>query len=194
MRFRSLRGTFGLPFVAYDGTTSGLTHDGRTLVLASFTAVPTRFAVLSVPRLRVVRLIRLPGRFSFDALSPSGRTLFLIQHVGNGVRYRVRAYDVAAGRLLPRPVVDPKVGRAPMDGTPMARATSSNGRWAYTLYQQARGPGFVHALDTVARKAVCVGLRRPGVRLGIAGGRLSVFGQRGGRVAAIDTRTLRLVG
>jgi len=193
-RFRSLRGAFGLPVVAYDGTTSGLTRDGRTLVLASDAAVPTRFAVLSVPRLKLVRRISLPGRFSFDALSPSGRTLYLIQQLGNGVRYRVRAYDLAAGRLLPQPVIDPAIGKAPMTGAPMARATSLSGRWAYTLYRQASGGGFVHALDTVARKAKCVGLRRPGATLSLVGGRLSVLSERGRRVATIDTRTLRLVG
>lgn len=193
-RFRSLQGSLGLPMVAFDGTTSGLSRDGRTLVLASNVGVPTRFAVLSVPRLKVVRRVSLQGRFSFDALSPSGRTLYLVQHLGNaGVQYRVRAYDVDAGRLLPQPVVDPAIGRAPMTGVPMARATSPSGRWAYTLYQQPSGGGFVHALDTVGRKAVCVGLRRPGIRLALAGGRLSVFGQHGRRLAAIDTRTLRLV-
>ena len=193
IRLRSLRGVLGVPMVAYDGTTSGLSRDGRRLVLASSVGVPTRFVVLSVPRLKVVRQVALPGRFAFDALSPSGRTLYLIQLLRNGGRYRVRAYDVEAGRLLARPVVDPAIGNAPMTGVPMARATSASGRWAYTLYQQASGPGFVHALDTVARKAVCVGLLRRGARLRLDGGRLAVLGERGRRVGLIDTRTLRVV-
>src|SRR5256885_5593045 len=45
----------------------------------------------------------------------------------------------------------------PMRGVPVARVTGDHGRWAYTLY--ASGKPFVHALDTVARRAVCVDLR-----------------------------------
>src|SRR5207253_11224153 len=43
-----LPGTYGIPYVANDGTLGGLTRDGRRLVLASYAGVDkvTRFAVL----------------------------------------------------------------------------------------------------------------------------------------------------
>jgi hypothetical protein len=40
----------------------------------------------------------------------------------------------------------------------LSRAMSSNGRWAYTLYDGAGATPFVHALDTVARSARCIDL------------------------------------
>ena len=41
-----------------------------------------------------------------------------------------------------------------MAGYPVARATGPGGRWVYTLYRQPTNYPFVHALDTVARRAV----------------------------------------
>jgi hypothetical protein len=70
----------------------------------------------------------------------------------------VRVYDLAAGRLLPEPIVDPDEASEPMRGYPITRAVSPDGRWAYTLYDGAGEHPFVHALDTVGRSAVCVDL------------------------------------
>jgi hypothetical protein len=196
VRFRSLSGGWGVPVVALDGTTAGISRDGRTLVLGSvdFNVRPSRFAVVSTPRLRLVRTIALDGAYSFDALSPDARTLYLVEYLSTGTppRYRVRAYDVAAGRLLPRPVSDPRARSSePMRGFPVSRATSRDGRWAYTLYAGGKEGPFVHALDTVRRAAVCIGLRRGGTRLVLRGESLLVERRRG-RVAVIDTRTLRV--
>jgi hypothetical protein len=193
IRYRALRGTFGVPVVAFDGTAGGVSADGRTLVLSpAYQARWSRFAILKAPTLAVRRMVRLRGTFSFDALSPSGRTIYLVEFVSlAGNRYRIRAYDVAADRLLARPVVD-KSEPGPMRGFPMARITGPGGRWVYTLYRQPGG-GFVHALDTARRTAVCIDLPRSGARLALRGRRLEVMRQRGGRVATVDTRTLKLV-
>jgi hypothetical protein len=193
LRSRSLRGILGVPVVASDGTPGGLSSDGRTLVLGpAVTSRPSRFAVLRAGTLAVRRIVRLPGMFAFDALSPDGRTMYLVEHLSlRHVRYRVRAYDVAAGRLLEQPVVD-KSEPGPMRGTAASRVTSADGRWAYTLYRK-RGGAFVHALDTVRRLAACVDLPRPGMRLALRGRRLLVSRTDGSRVAAVDTRTLKLV-
>jgi len=67
----------------------------------------------------------------------------------------VRAYDLAARRLLPEPVVDPREPGEKMQGLPMTRATSADGRFAYTLYERPRGAPFIHALDTVRGSAAC---------------------------------------
>src|SRR2546423_3164377 len=157
-----LRGDFAVPGVGLDGWAGGLSADGRTLVLAGRRASMPRprsaFAVLRADRLRLRRIVRLHGDFSYDALSPDGRRLYLIQYLSatDPTRYAVRAYDVRAGRLRPRPVVDPDEHAGEMRGQPVSRTYSPGGRWAYTLYDGNGKHPFVHALDTVAGRAECV--------------------------------------
>lgn len=114
-----LRGRFTVPRVAYDGSAGGVSADGRTLVLirprSRFPRSRTKLAVLdhrprTARRLRLQRTIDLPGDFSYDALSPDGRSLFLIHYVSrrDPTRYRVRVYDLQTGRLAPKPIVDPR--------------------------------------------------------------------------------------
>lgn len=205
LRTRRIRGVFSVPAVAYDGSASGLSADGRRLVLISprrrFPRAETTFAVIDARQLRLVRHIRLRGDFSFDAISSSGRLMYLIQYLSptDFTSYAVRAYDMRARRLLRRPVVDPSEPDEDMGGLPMSRTTDSEGRWAYTLYDGHEHP-FVHALDTARRRAVCidlVGLDLPkgglwAVQLEIVGDRLHVV--TGAKVLArIDTSTHRLI-
>ena len=162
----SLPGKWGLPRVTLNGAVGGLSANGRVLVLAE-SFVPTgelraasSFTVLATNPLAVRTTVRLRGDFGFDALSPDGRTLYLIQHVSSEslFRYRVRAYDLAAGRLLAQVIADKRQRSWDMSGYPVARATSHDGRWVYTLYSNAGGYPFVHALDAVNRTAVCIGI------------------------------------
>lgn len=184
--------------VAFDGTTAGLTRNGRTLVLAGTIGVPrSTFALVRMHRLRLRETISLRGAFSFDAASPDGRTLFLIQHLGLAAdRYRVRAYDVARRRLVRRIVSDPREKTTTMHGYPVTRATSADGRWAYTLYHAQRdGHTFVHALDTVRRDARCIDLpaassnRVWAFGLELRGEELAVVDEDGELHARIDMRT-----
>src|SRR3954469_15254497 len=73
----TLPGAFTVPAVAQDGTTSGLSANGRTLVLVrprlAYPQRRTRLAVLSAPSLRLRATIVLRGDFSVDAISPDGR-------------------------------------------------------------------------------------------------------------------------
>jgi hypothetical protein len=162
MRWNMVDGQYGVPTVAA-GVTEGLSFDGRRLVLERFVqAYPKRtsgFVVLKARSLRVDRTIDLRGDFSYDALSPDGRYLYLIEHPepNRADSYRVRAYDVAAGRLLKRTVTDPWEGPR-MTGYPVSRVWSPDGVWAYTLYQQSEKKAFVHALDTANMKARCIDL------------------------------------
>ena len=198
-RYVSVRGVYGVPLVAYDGSTGGLSHDGSTLVLSSFTGAPgpgarTRFAILSAKRLKRERILTLDGSWSFDALSPNGGLLYAVEYLpGRPGNYRVRAVELASGRLLPGSLADSKETRGEMRGAPMARATSPDGGWAYTLYAKPNGRGFVHALDTRRRKAVCVDLPWRGAgRMGLAlsaTGRSLVVTRGSTRLGAIDTRT-----
>ena len=84
-----------------------------------------------------------------------------------------------------------------MRGWSVTRKTSSNGRWAYTLYARAKKEPFVHALDTVRRQAYCIDLpldlTRPdqmSLRLALRADRMLEVRQGRDTVAAVDTRTL----
>lgn len=204
VRSWTLRGFFGVPLVAYDGTTGGLSGDGRSLVLSSYGPLPgdagtTQFAVLDARSLTPRRVVALPGSWSYDAISPDGRLVYLVEHLAAGAnpRYRVRVFDLAVGRLAPKPIVDRRAEEAVMRGQPVTRATSRDGRWAYTLYARRGQAPFVHALDTVGRDAVCIDLalrlpyaKQMRLRLRLsAGGALHVVQGRA-LVSRVDTRAL----
>jgi hypothetical protein len=163
-RSRLLDGRFTIPAVAYDGSPGGLSADGRTLVLIhprkAFPRRATTLAVLDTARLRTRELIRLRGDFSFDALSPDGRLLYLVQYLSpnDPARYLVRLYDIRAMRLLPKPIIDPREVGDVMRGMPVTRTSSPDGRWAFTLYDNLGEQPFIHALDTVGRTARCIDL------------------------------------
>ncbi|HEY7381276.1 MAG TPA: hypothetical protein VH572_08710 [Gaiella sp.] len=209
LRHASLRGELGVPQVAFDGSTDGLTADGRTLVLASPTTssgrgATSRFAVLSTRSLHVRQTIDLPGLWSFDAVSPDGSRIYAIEYLGGGdaPAYRVRAIDVASGRPLPGAVIDPREPEeVEMRGSPTTRAFGPGRAWAFTLYAKPNGTAFVHALDTRRGKAVCIDL--PWTSLGNAiwavrmsvtdGGRALTLRQRGGgRLASVDLGSFRV--
>lgn len=192
----SVTGVLGIPRVAFDGSLDGLSHDGRSLVLASPDKVEgnSRFAVLSTRNLELRRMITLRGSWSFDALSPDGRKLYLVEYASTGrPTYRVRAYDLVRGTLLREAVIDPRRGGRAMTGLPVTRAFGPGGVWAYTLYQKPGGFPFVHALDTVRGKALCIELPWKGtqgrlfdVRMSVQGRSLVLRGLGGTHLATID--------
>jgi hypothetical protein len=203
--FTNVPGNFTIPAVAYDGSASGLSADAGTLVLIqprlTFPRARTSFAILDAKRLQLRKLVTLRGDYSFDAISPHGRTLFLIQYVSarDPTRYNVRAYDLRYGRLVPNPIVDPHDRKEAMRGSPITRTTSSDGRWAYTLYDGAGETPFVHALDTSRRQARCIDLPTLTGRQDLWQLRISVapqgtlaVGTAGQTVALIDTRDFRV--
>jgi hypothetical protein len=157
---RLLPGRLTIPAVAYDGSASGLSADGSTLVLIeprqAFPRATTLLKALGTGRLAVRRTIRLQGDYSFDAISPRGRLIYLIHYLSvvDATRYEVRAYDLRHARLLPKPVTVPG---EQMHGRPLSRASSPDGRFAYTLYDSGSTP-FVHALDTSTVSARCIDL------------------------------------
>lgn len=172
-RWWYLRGTWYLPAVAYDGSAGGIA-DGK-LVLStlprSYPPKRTGFAILDTrlflrhpqtgkaPRHAVARF-SLPGAYGFDAISPDASTMYLIHNFFDRKRrgrYEVRALDVASGRLRPGAIVDPSEPDERMQGSAVSRVASADGRWAYTLYTGSEET-FLHALDTVHGRAVCVDL------------------------------------
>lgn len=68
LRKTRLRGSWAVPAVAYDGSASRLSADGRTLALISprnrFPRVQTNFVILDPGRVRPRRVLRLRGDFS----------------------------------------------------------------------------------------------------------------------------------
>lgn len=194
----TVNGSYGIPTMITTNTPLGLFHDGSRFVLQSTgIASHSSFVVLRTDDLQVAQTITLPGSFAFDALSPDGRTLYLIEHRSSDFEhYVVRAYDLDGQALLPGRIADKAQSSWLMRGYPAARATTSSGRWVYTLYSNPGGSPFVHALDTVKGVAHCVGFAWQGdqnqllrYRLAIVGNRLLLRRPSGALYRAIDRTT-----
>jgi hypothetical protein len=198
VRARTIDGTFGVPGVTFDGINTGLSADGGTLVLSSgFNARSpnTKLRVLDTTTLRPRRDITLHGMNTVDAISPDGRWLYLVDYKnGAATAYDVRAYDLERNRLLSKPVVDPREPDEKLQGIPVTRVSSDDGRWAYTLY--SGDEPFIHALDTEGRTAVCIDLPASvatdpaGVHLELAGSTLTVVGTE--PHAVVDLHTFKV--
>ena len=208
LRSKAFGTSWGIPLVSFDGTAGGLSSDGRTLILSDTNGVNpeakrTSFLVLDTKRFRVLQKLRLKGSWSFDALSPDARTMYLIEHLyagGDPTHYRVRAYDLRKQHLLARVISDKSTWETDMQGMPISRLADDG--WAYTLYG---GPGprpFIHALDTRRANAVCIDLpwKNPQpdkifqFRLRQDGdGHLVVRGPHGRALAVVDIREKRLL-
>jgi hypothetical protein len=178
LRSSTLRGAFGVPLVAYDGTAGGVTRDGRLLVVETAAGKSrTWFALLDTATMKLRRSFSFRGTWAYDALSPEGNTLYLIQILPstNTVRYLVRAFDLRLRQLVKGAIADKSEAGA-MTGIPVSRVVSSGGTWAYTLYQRLE-PGakpFIHALNTLSRVAVCIDLDWSGSATNLAGMRLTL--------------------
>jgi hypothetical protein len=189
----SVRGGYGIPVTTYTTKGEGISLDGKTLVVGdvvrSWPHTDSSFVLVDPRNLRVRDRIDLRGDFSFDALSPNGRRLYLIQHVdaNNTARYVVRVVDTATLRLLPGRIADRTQRDWVMVGYALMRVTSSDGRWVYTLYDNASNVPFVHALDTVRGVAHCIGIPR-------TGGRRTVGGDPTRWTMRLDGATLKVGG
>jgi hypothetical protein len=156
-----LQGDWGIPMLTYNGLAGGLFHDGNALVLQSVgISSTTKFAILTTRDLGLQDTISLDGYYGFDALSPDGSMLYLIQHTSTRdfQHYVVRAYDLRSHELLAGRIADKAQKSWVMQGSAVTRATSPTGRWVYTLYSNPGGYPFIHALDTVNGVAHCIGL------------------------------------
>jgi heme exporter protein D len=164
LRETSLLGSYGIPMLTGNVAADALSHDGKLIVVAGTALTsPSRFLVYGTRTMRLRNWLVLNGSFAFDALSPDASRLYLIQHTeaanGDFAHYVVRAYDLRTHRLLPGRVADRTQKSWVMNGYPVTRVTSADGRWVYTLYQNGGdGYPFVHALDTVRGVAHCIGL------------------------------------
>jgi hypothetical protein len=188
-RARTIRGQYGVPGAAYDGSTTGLSADGSTLVLSALErSSATDLLVLDPNTLRVRKRITRHDFLVPDAISPDGRKLYVLAYPKTTATYDVLALDLRTGRLDRTPIVDPREPDEKMGGFPLSRTMSADGRWAYTLY--SGDENFVHALDTLKGEARCIDL--PGGDF--SGQPLRVDGTilRVGGAEKIDLRTFEL--
>jgi hypothetical protein len=131
--------------------------------------------------------------------------LYLIQYRGSPTQapvtqsYAVRALNLNTRRLYASAVVDRREPDEKMTGMPLTRVESRDG-WAYTFYSRTKKEPFVHALDTVHRRAYCIDVPWKGstdllwrIRLRLSARELRLqLGRK--TVATIDTSTFRVAG
>jgi hypothetical protein len=176
-------GRWRLPTIGLDPTPTGRSIDGSTIALVegaydgSADASPSprlsRFAIVEhhvadtrtgagdAP-LRLARIVELPGDFAYDALSPDGRILYVVEHLDAtaGGRYQVRAVDVPTGVMRDAVIVDKTNPDERMAGTPIAQVRRPDGL-VLTLYRGSEHP-FIHALMAHEAWAVCIDLPAAG--------------------------------
>jgi hypothetical protein len=197
---KNIPGSYGVPMLTSSGPGGGMFRDGSTFVLQSTGLfATTQFVLVSTSDLAVRDQIVLKGTFAFDALSPDGSKLYLIQHksVQDIQHYIVRGYNLNTHELMPGRIADKTQKSWVMKGWTVDRVTTANGRWAYTLYANPGGFPFVHALDTVRGVAHCVGVPWPqtdsnqsevfGYKLALSGKKLLVKASSGSTYRVINT-------
>ncbi len=148
--------SYSLPDIASQGPTAGISPNGQWLALTQ-KGTSTNFLVGSSSLTDSFKTIHVNGDFVFDALSNDGKSLYLIQKMTDPNHYQVRLYDVAAGALMPQPVVDKREPNEPMNGIRGDSAADSTGNYVYTVYIRDGGP-FIHALPLDEPIAWCVDL------------------------------------
>ncbi len=206
-----LKGIYSVPGVTVNGDTSGISQNGRSLVLIrpriGFPQRETVMALIDPSSLRVERRIKLDGDFSFDAISPDGGTAYLVQYPDPRDRtaYRLRTFDLERGRLAPGSLLPQNDPKEEMRGFPLRRVSGEGGRWQYTLYDgglsyygpEKAGEPFVHAIDTVGRRTLCIdldwipsgALSRVQLRMSASGDAVEVVDPVAGLLGTIDTAT-----
>jgi hypothetical protein len=158
---------------------SGLSPNGRWLVLVGEAGATSRFAVIDTALLRLAATPQVPGPFMYDAISDDGTSLYLVERItpeaarqifaSPAYSYRVRAYDVPAAKLSETLVVDVKLAAQPtgdsnaetrvdgiMSGIYQSSVPSRDGLWNFSFYYNPnRGP-FIHVLHLNSRSAFCI--------------------------------------
>src|SRR5919201_2995437 len=156
--------TFALPAVSFTGEPGGFSPNAKWLVLTtrggvdySSSGKPTKtpFVVLDAALREPSKYIELSGNYTFDAISDSGRYLYLEEHLAAD-SYRVRVYDLQLGQLLPQIVFDKSATGDRMAGTRVGSIASPDGQWQFTLYWRQGGNSFVHAIKLEEQWSVCL--------------------------------------
>src|SRR5256712_4686696 len=158
---------------------TGFSPNGRWLVLVGASGAESSFAVVDTSLVRLAAFAKVPGTFTYDAISDDGTSLYLIERItpqaaqalpGVNVAYgyRVRVYDVPAAKLSDTLVVDVKLAAQTnsnnaetridgiMNGIYRSSVPSRDGRGNSSFYYNPnRGP-FIHVLHLDSRSAFCI--------------------------------------
>ena len=200
--------------------------NGRWLVLVGDTGANSSFAIVDTSLVRLAAYAAVPGPFTYDAISDDGTSLYLIERITPeaarelpGVSatygYRVRVYDVPAGKLSETLVVDVKLAAQTdannaetrvdgiMSGIYQSSVPSRDGRWNFSFYYNpSRGP-FIHVLHLDSRSAFCIldlplvaggWEKRLGWSLALTPSGKTLYAVNGplGLVSVIDATTLKI--
>jgi hypothetical protein len=162
---QTIDGGWRLPTIGLDPTPVGVSDDGHTIVLVENSRASTgrsRFAIVDRTAAARPRFVELTGEFEYDALSPDGSILYVVEHLPGPPdgHYQVRAVDTATGVLREGVVVDKNEGDEAMAGWPIAQVRRPDGM-VFTLYHGAEHP-FIHALSSVDAWALCIDLPAAG--------------------------------
>jgi hypothetical protein len=196
---------FSLPSLGYQGPTAGLSPNGQWLALtdngrATSGKLVTSFLVAASSLSGSFRTVRVDGDFSFDALSNTGQSLYLIQRMGDPNHYQVRMLDVSSGTLVEQPVVDKREPGEPMNGIRGDSVADAQGTYVFTVYAREAGP-FIHALPLDQPFAWCIDLPAKNasdmeeqfhwsLAFNRAGSMLYAVNSSSGRIAAISPSSL----
>lgn len=157
---------------------TGLSPNGRWLVLVGEAGSLSRFVVIDTALVKVAAVATVPGPFTYDAISDDGTSLYLIEKIAPQAArslglnadhaYRVRLYDVPAAKLSETLVVDVKLAAQTtddnaetridgiMNGLYQSSVPSRDGLWNFSFYYNPnRGP-FIHVLHLNSRSAFCI--------------------------------------
>jgi hypothetical protein len=139
---------------------SGLSPSGRWLVLTDTRPDRTPFQIIDTTGAVQPKRIEIPGRYSFDAVSDNGESLYLVERL-QGTQYRVRVADVPSGSLVPGSIIDVKQvttadANGVMNGSYTTATAGPSGEWYFSVYQHPTKGPYIHALNTSARIAECI--------------------------------------
>ena len=164
---QTIDGAWQLPTIGADPALVGVSDDGKTIVLVEkrppgTASGTTRFAIVRRALDSKPRIVELQGSFTYDALSPDGSVLYVVEHLAGPPdgHYQVRAVETATGTLRTHVVVDKSGGNEAMAGWPIAQARRPDGM-VFTLYHGAEHP-FIHALSSTDAWALCIDLPATG--------------------------------
>jgi hypothetical protein len=161
-RSQSIDGAWRLPTIGAEPLPVGVSADGQTIVLVEASpdtsGKTSRFAILKRTFDSKPRFVELKGAFEYDAISPDGSILYVVEHLAGPPEghYQVRAVDVATGALRDGVIVDKLNTDEAMAGYPIAQLRGPNG-FVFTLYRAADHE-FIHALSTIDGWALCIDL------------------------------------
>lgn len=145
-------GSYSTSGTGYDSAVLSASGQWLAMRQSGQSATETTIALVDTQAGKLVRTIPLNGEYTLDAISPGGEALYLLQKLNDAPgHYYVRVYDVSGNILVQSPIVDKTAlnpnGDPNMTGVGLARQTSTDGKFAYTLYiDTRRNYAFIHEL------------------------------------------------